>query len=363
MKNKNMNVIIAASGTGGHIYPGISVASELKSKGYNPVFFVSGNSASAEIIKNSGFDYKSFAVSGMPRKFSLAFIKFMFMMKISFFKSLVLMIKLKPAFVIGTGGYIAVPAVFAGKMCFKKTFIHEQNTIPGVANRLLNAVADMTFISFKESEKYFKCKKKLFYSGYPVRKDITGISKEEACSRLKLDKNIFTVLVFGGSLGAVKLNETAFDAMKVLSEKEKIQVLHITGDKSFAEIKEKTKDTGFYKVYGYMHDMGSVYAASDIVICRAGAGTVFELKALNKPAVLVPYPYATDNHQYFNAQEIKKENFIEVMEEKDLTVEKLLQTICKIRKNIPKAESFKAEKFPQEIIAEEIIRIAANEKI
>ncbi|MCL2334930.1 MAG: undecaprenyldiphospho-muramoylpentapeptide beta-N-acetylglucosaminyltransferase [Endomicrobia bacterium] len=356
MENKNLNVIIAASGTGGHIYPGISVARELKEKGYNPIFFLSSNSASAEIIKNSGFDYRSFAISGMPRRFSTAFFKFAFAMIVSFFKSVVLMLKIKPAFVIGTGGYISVPAVLAGKICFKKTFIHEQNTIPGVANRLLNVIADITFISFKESAKYFKCGKRLFYFGYPVRKDVVGVMKEDGCSKLNLDKNIFTVLIFGGSLGAAKLNETAFAAMFAASQKEKIQVLHVTGEKSFSEVKEKAAKLPFYRVFEYMHDMGSVYAAADIVICRAGAGTVFELKALNKPAVLVPYPYATDNHQYFNAQEIKKENFTEVIEEKDLTAEKLLQTVDAIRKNIPQVKPVKMEKFPQEVIAEEIIR-------
>ncbi|MCL2145017.1 MAG: undecaprenyldiphospho-muramoylpentapeptide beta-N-acetylglucosaminyltransferase [Endomicrobia bacterium] len=355
---KNMNIIIAASGTGGHIYPGIALALEMKEKGFDPVFFISNNEASVEIIKNSGFEYVPFNFSGMPRKLSFSFFMFLLKLDLAFFKALRNIFKYKPAAVVGVGGYISVPAVIAAKICGKKTYIHEQNTIPGMANKLLNRFADKTMISFKGSEKYFKNKKNIVFTGYPVRKEIFAAVKDGGCDALKFDKNIFTLMIFGGSLGAVKLNETAFDAVKILSKKINMQAIHITGKKGHEEIKNKAANEKNYKVFDYMHDIASAYAASDAVICRAGAGAVFELQLLGKPAVLVPYPYAADNHQYYNAKEAAQSGNMTIIEEKDLTPENLAGAVENIKNNFkPDKESVSsALMLPQEIMADEIIK-------
>lgn len=350
------NIIIAASGTGGHIYPGIALAKEMKDNGFNPVFFVSNNEASAEIIKNSGFEYITFNLSGMPRKASPSFIIFLFKLSFSFFKALKNIVKLKPSAVIGVGGYISVPAVLAAKVCRKKTFIHEQNTVPGIANRFLNRFAGKTLISFKDSEKYFKNKKNIIFTGYPVRREILAALKDDACAALKFDKNIFTLLIFGGSLGAVRLNEAAFGAVEILSKKMKIQIIHITGKKGFDEIKRKAEGKNNYLLFDYMHNISNAYAAADLVICRAGAGTVFELLLLDKPAVLVPYPYATDNHQYYNAKEISQNGKIIVIEEKDLTAKMLAKAVEDIKNNLKINEKKQVLKLPQEIMADVIIK-------
>jgi len=359
---ENKNVIIAASGTGGHIYPGISLAKEFRDNGYQVMFFISNNEASENIMKNSGFDFVTFNLSGMPRGFSIRFVSFFFKLIFSFFKSLKLISKIKPAAVIGTGGYISVPPVFAAKILKIKTFIHEQNVFPGVANKLLNRIADITFVSFKDSEKYFK-RKKIFFSGYPVRKDISGISKFDVCRKFNFENDIFTILIFGGSLGAAKINEIAFDAVKELSLKEKTQTLHITGQKNHDYIRSKNCNEASYKIFDYMHDIRDAYAASDIVICRAGAGTVFELKMLKKSAVLIPYPSASDNHQFYNAKEIEKDGVVEIIDEKNLSVSALVSLIEKLKSNqnkqiVSNSECSQAklpiESFPQEIIFGEI---------
>ncbi|MDR2817909.1 MAG: UDP-N-acetylglucosamine--N-acetylmuramyl-(pentapeptide) pyrophosphoryl-undecaprenol N-acetylglucosamine transferase, partial [Endomicrobium sp.] len=145
-KDKKKNFIIVASGTGGHIYPGIALAREFQSKGCNPIFFINNNSASLKILNNSGFQYVAFNMVGMPRKFSFSFVVFLVKLKISFFKALKRILYINPAAVIGTGGYLAVPVLFAAKTLGKKIFIHEQNTIPGKANILLNKIADETFV-------------------------------------------------------------------------------------------------------------------------------------------------------------------------------------------------------------------------
>ncbi|GHT05431.1 hypothetical protein AGMMS5026_03580 [Endomicrobiia bacterium] len=181
----NRNIIIASSGTGGHIYPGIALAEEFKNKGYNPIFFISNNTASIKILKNSGFEYIEFNVSGMPGEISFLFITFLVKMKFSFFKALIKIVKLNPLAVIGTGGYIAVPVLFAAKILHKKTFIHEQNAIPGKANILLNKITDKTFISFQSSEKYFK-KKILFSQTIPLGKIFCRYQKKKYYGNLNL---------------------------------------------------------------------------------------------------------------------------------------------------------------------------------
>lgn len=182
---RNGNIIIASSGTGGHIYPGIALAEEFKSKGYNPVFFISNNATSIKILKNSGFEYIEFNVSGMPGKISFLFITFLVKMKFSFFRALRKIVKLNPLAVVGTGGYMAVPVLFAAKILHKKTFIHEQNAVPGKANILLNKIANKTFINFQSSEKYFK-KKAPFSQIILSGKIFCQYQKKRCCGNLNL---------------------------------------------------------------------------------------------------------------------------------------------------------------------------------
>ncbi len=181
---ENRNIIIASSGTGGHIYPGIVLAEEFKNKGYNPIFFISNNAVSLKILKNSGFEYIKFNVSGIPKKNSFLFIMFLIKMKFSFFKALAKIVKLNPLVVVGTGGYVAVPVIFAAKILHKKIFIHEQNAVPGKANILLNKIADKTSINFKSSEKYFK--KKLFFQTILSGKIFCQCQKKRYCGNLNL---------------------------------------------------------------------------------------------------------------------------------------------------------------------------------
>jgi UDP-N-acetylglucosamine--N-acetylmuramyl-(pentapeptide) pyrophosphoryl-undecaprenol N-acetylglucosamine transferase len=282
--NKKENIIIVASGTGGHIYPGIALAKEFESKGYNPIFFVNNNPAAQEIIKNSRFQYVVFNMIGAPRKFSFSFILFWVKSNFAFFKSLKCILQTKPLTVIGTGGYLTVPALFAAKVVGRKIFIHEQNAMPGKANILLNKIANETFVSFSSCEEYFD-NKNITVSGYPARNDIFDVSKNNALRSLGLNSDIFTVLVFGGSLGALKLNEVAYSVLSQLVSNNKAQVIHITGAKDFERMQNLVGDRANYKVFAYMHNIAYAYAACDIVISRSGAGTVFELKALKKPAI------------------------------------------------------------------------------
>jgi UDP-N-acetylglucosamine--N-acetylmuramyl-(pentapeptide) pyrophosphoryl-undecaprenol N-acetylglucosamine transferase len=353
-KYKKKNIIIVASGTGGHIYPGIALAREFQSKGYSSIFFINNNSSSLEILNNSCFQYVTFNMVGMPKFFSFSFIVFLAKLKISFFKALKQILYINPVAVIGTGGYLAVPVLFAAKTLGKKIFIHEQNAIPGKANILLNKIADKTFVSFSFSTKYFK-NKNLVVSGYPVREDILSVSKKnDALKMLSLNDNIFTVLVFGGSLGAVKLNEVTCKALLRFVSSNEMQVIHITGAKDFERIQKIVRVYANYRIFNYMHNIGYAYAACDMIISRSGAGTVFELKALGKPAVLIPYPYARDSHQYWNAKEIEEKGKVQIIEEKDFTEKNILELVEILKINAKKVAVKDILKLPQEIIYEEM---------
>jgi len=350
---KNKTIIIAVSGTGGHIYPGIALAEELKNKGYDPVFFISNNSISLDILKYSQFRYIQFNISGMPRKISFAFLIFLIKMGFSLFKALKQIIKLNPIATIGTGGYMTIPVFLTAKILNKKTFIHEQNAIPGKATTLLNKIANKTFISFSSSKKFLK---NTIISGCPIRKDLLTVSKEKALLELELKSEVFTILVFGGSLGATKFNEIVCKVLLDLHIKNKFQVLHITGSKNYIKIQEKAKNNSDYRVFDYMHNIANAYVTSNIVICRSGASTIFELKVLDKSAILVPYPYATNNHQYLNAKEIEKSDKVIIIEEKNLTEENLNKAIYKIKRNTSNNTAKGIIKLPQDLIIKEIIK-------
>jgi UDP-N-acetylglucosamine--N-acetylmuramyl-(pentapeptide) pyrophosphoryl-undecaprenol N-acetylglucosamine transferase len=352
---KYKNIIIASSGTGGHIYPGIALAREFKKNGYNPIFFITNNKISVEILQNNGFEYILFNFSGMPRKISFSFIVFLVKLNWSLLKALKYILVLQPLAVIGTGGYVSVPAIFASKILKKKTFIHEQNTVPGKANIFLNKLVDKIFISFEYSKKYFN-NTNLVFSGYPIREEVLHTSKAEALKKLCILDNIFTVLVFGGSLGSVKLNDIACKTLLNLSKNKQMQVIHVTGNKNYLQMLKFIESNKNYKVFKYMHNIYDAYAVSDIAICRCGAGTIFELKALNKPAVFVPYPYATDDHQYWNAKEVEEDKKFILIEEKDLTEKKLSEAVEVLYLNLNTKKNNSPYELPQELIFKEIIQ-------
>jgi len=356
------NILIITSGTGGHVYPGIALASELRNSGYNPVFVANdvANSVSLNIVKNSGYDYKLLDFYAPPRKISIK----LFLFPVNFIKSIFqannILNKIKPKVVIGMGAYLSVPVLIVAKLKHIPTMIHEQNSIPGLANKFLSKFVDKIAISFENSSKYF-CQSKTIYTSNPVRKDIFNISRKDACQKLNINNSIFTVFIFGGSLGAVKLNNIVFNVAEKLyaKYKDKIQFIHITGDKYFKEIKNKY-DVIAYKKYiaPYMHDIGNAYACSDLVIGRAGAGAVKEIAMYGLKAVFIPFPFATDNHQYFNAKNIEKNGSIDVIEEKDLKEEQLIEIIEKnMNSKIDENRVVSPKVFPQKQLLNEVLKL------
>lgn len=358
MNTKDKTIIIATSGTGGHIYPGLELAKEFRKKGYIPIFFISNNMISIEIFKNNTFKYVTFNLFCSPHKLTKSIIPFIFRMLCAFFKSLVIISKLKPLAIIGMGGYISVPSILAAKILRKKTFIHEQNVIPGKANILLSKITDKVFISFNKSRKYLGKNTILF--GCPIRHNIVLLTtrRQFLLRQIGFNDKKPIIFIFGGSIGSKIINTVACETFLDLAKQNKFQIIHVTGfNNCYDIIKSKVIDNHFYKVFKYIHNIGAAYSVSDVVICRSGASTIFELQTLKKPAVLIPYLYASNNHQYWNAY--GSNNFHKIiLNETTLTKQSLLDavsiTLHKIKKN--RYTFFNITKLPQELICNEILK-------
>ncbi len=316
-------ILIAVSSTGGHIYPGVALAEALKKKGWD-VFFVGKKS---EIISREGYRFYSLSVVGYPRVLSVFssvfFVKFFY----SIIQSIKILLKEKPDIVIGFGGYVSFPAIFSAWLMNIPSIIHEQNFIPGLANKLSAKFANKICVSFEASKKYFPSKKVVF-TGNPVRQEILNISRPLPTSRFPI-----TVLIFGGSQGAHNININLISSLAHFSPlKEKLRFIHITGEKDFEVVKNVYKNNGFMaEVQKYLYNIETAYQKASLVVCRAGATTIAEIIALKMPAILIPYPYSTEDHQKVNAKYLVDNGCAILIEEKE--IKKLPEEIIKLVDN------------------------------
>jgi len=317
--------LIVAAGTGGHLYPGIAVARAIRKKpDWDVLFVVRDGDMGKTLLEREGWRVESIAGQGMPRGISWKWLTFPFRLMGGVFQSLRLLRRVRPTVVIGMGGYLSFSAIGMARLLGIRTLIHEQNVLPGLTNRIVARWADSIAVSFPESESYFPSKK-VWVSGLPLRAEIVSRDRAEARRAFGLQPTLPTVLVFGGSLGAHKMNQVALQTWKRLEqERLSFQVLHITGPNDFTEMQSAYKELSIpVHVLAYSHDMPSAYAAADVIVCRAGASTIAELCMVEKPAILVPYPFAAEDHQLFNAEVLMKRFVAEVILDKDLEPEVL----------------------------------------
>ncbi|HBU68910.1 MAG TPA: undecaprenyldiphospho-muramoylpentapeptide beta-N-acetylglucosaminyltransferase [Elusimicrobia bacterium] len=363
ISSENNIVLIAAGGTGGHLYPGIALADELIRHGLTPVFLTKFNDNAKPIFEKEFLRYYEVPVRGMPRKLSFGLVLFFIDLVRSCFYTANIIRSLKPAVVVGMGGFISFPAIFTARLFSIPRVIHEQNSLPGLANRVLALISGRVAVSFASSARFFP-KSRTILTGNPVRKSIFSVEPAKVFAELKLDSSRFTVLVFGGSLGASGINRVVSESLSDLAElKDKIQFLHITGKNDAGRARESYQKAGFKAlVLEYLHEIGKAYAAADYIICRAGATTVAELLYAEKKSLLVPYPKATGNHQEYNASILVETGLASMIREKDLNG-KLVARYIKdaLREFDGKREACALPDFlPQQKLAAEIIKIAES---
>jgi UDP-N-acetylglucosamine--N-acetylmuramyl-(pentapeptide) pyrophosphoryl-undecaprenol N-acetylglucosamine transferase len=300
-------LLIVAGGTGGHLYPGIAVARSVvregSARGWRVAFVVRRGDIGKELLRREGFDVLELSGQGWPRRFSLRMFTFAFHLGAGFSQAWALLRERRPKAVLGMGGYLSFPVLLAAHLQRIPTMIHEQNVIPGLSNRQLARWANSVAVSFPESLKVFGVQK-AWVSGLPIRPEIGQVEQADGRRRLGLQPDKVTFLIFGGSLGAERINRSALEAWSLLSDlRDRFQIVHITGEKLYEPIQRGYQSLPVRStVMPYCHEMSAALAASDLVVCRAGASTVAELVAVKRPAVLVPYPFASENHQFYNAE-------------------------------------------------------------
>ncbi len=331
-----MRVLICGGGTGGHIYPGLALARYLVKKNKENVILFVGTSQGLEdeIIPHAGFPLEVVSVKAFNKRSLKEVLAASFELLRSLKQSREIIKRFKPDVVVGTGGYAAGPVTLASSLLRVPVLIHEQNVIPGVTNRLLAARVNRVCISFEETRAYFK-KAKVKLTGNPRASEIGHLSREEGLRRLpELDPRQKTVLVFGGSRGALQLNNVMVELFNHGNFPAGVQFLYITGELYYEDVIKKLK--GKYSsvvVKPYLTDMSAALAAADLVISRAGATALAEITVCGVPAILVPSPNVAYNHQYYNALLLEKEGAAVLIEEKDFTAQKLSEQLKDFREN------------------------------
>ncbi|MCI2041818.1 MAG: undecaprenyldiphospho-muramoylpentapeptide beta-N-acetylglucosaminyltransferase [Bacilli bacterium] len=358
-----MKIAITAGGTGGHIFPALAIINKIKSHDKNSKFLYFGTTDRMEkdIIPEKGIPYIGIQMKGLNRKNILKNITVLKIYLAAIKKAEVELKKFKPDIVIGVGGYITAPVLVAANHLGIKTIIHEQNSIPGVSNKLLSHFVNKICVSFKESEAYFP-KKKTIYTGNPRSEEILSMEKGKREDFGFNHKSKFIILVMG-SLGSLTMTKKMKELIPSFKDKD-YQVLVVTGKNYYDDYKDVKTPTNvkivpFYDAK-YMKD-------ADLIITRSGASTIAEVTALLLPSIMIPSPYVTHNHQYKNAKALEDKKACKILEEKDFCKENLLSLIdeCfkkevynEMRKNL---KEFSCPNSA-EAIYKEIMRLVRNEE-
>lgn len=304
-----MKVIIAGGGTGGHLFPGIALAEEFRRRdsGTQIMFVGTEHGIEAKIIPREGYPVRFVRAEGIVGKSVVRKTKAAIKIVLSFLDARRILNTVMPDLVIGVGGYASGAIVLMARLKSVPTMIHEQNSVPGITNRILGRFVDRICVTYQESLPVFP-PARTFLTGNPIRHKILKGEREAACRLFSLEKGLFTVFVFGGSSGAQSINCNIVDALNHLGDlREKVQFLHQTGDSDYESVRQAYRKAGVRgTVAPFIYQMAEAYAAADVVVSRAGATTLAEITALGKPAILVPYPHAAGRHQEFNAMKLRE---------------------------------------------------------
>jgi UDP-N-acetylglucosamine--N-acetylmuramyl-(pentapeptide) pyrophosphoryl-undecaprenol N-acetylglucosamine transferase len=300
-----VNVLFAGGGTGGHLYPGIAMAAELKKRvpGVRITFAGTARGLEATEVPRLGYPLHLLPVRGLKRSIAPAAIigniGALGGFVMSIFKAMSIIHKEKPDVVVGTGGYVSAPVLMAAKLSGRRTLIQEQNAFPGLTTRMLSGLVTEVHLSFVQSRHYFATNDPVFVTGNPAR-EFPEENRQSCLDFFGFDASRPTLLVFGGSLGARSINNAMLKFYRRLDGD--VNLIWQTGKPDAERVKTEAGSSSTRWIAPFIEDMGKAYGAADLVLCRSGASTLAELTNLGKPSVLVPYPYAAADHQRYNAQ-------------------------------------------------------------
>ena len=351
-----MNVIIAAAGTGGHINPGIAIANKIKKENKDAKITFIGTIRGLEndLVPRAGYDLKRIEAYGIKRKISINNIKNMFKTLNSYKEARNIVKKLKPDLVIGTGGYICGPVISAATKYKIPTMLHESNAYPGVAVKFLSGKVNTVLVGFEDAKKRLPKAKRVVVSGTPTKikkVDLTQEKKLELKKELRIKNDLPVALIFGGSQGAKSINQALIGIIENKLN-ESYNIVWSAGQGQYEEVKEHLEEKGLSinsikntTILPYIYNMEEVMNFADLIVARSGAMTITEVAIVGKPAIFIPFPFATENHQEYNAKVLANRGAAKIILDKDLNKDILNTKICEIisNKNLQEQMSKKAK--------------------
>lgn len=361
-----MKILFAAGGTGGHINPALATAGEIRERYPDAeiLFVGTKDKMEAKLVPAAGYDFKTIKISGFQRKISIENIirnikTIIYLLFCSFSVKKILK-DFKPDVVVGFGGYVSGPVVRTAAKMGIPTAIHEQNAYPGITNKTLAKVVDRVMLTAAEAEKYMQCKNAPVVTGLPVRGEMLRADRDFSRAKLGIKDGQLFVLSMGGSLGAMTINNAMVDLIADNYSNKNLYFLHAMGQYGLW-VPEKLKEKGVVdadnvEVREYISDMDVCMSAADVVVCRAGASSLSELQALGKASILIPSPNVAENHQYHNAMALVNKGAALIVEEKELTKEKMQALFDSLTKDDEK-------RLDIENNAKEMATLDAKEKI
>lgn len=366
---QSLRVIISGGGTGGHIFPAIAIANAIKKMNAEAEILFVGAKGKMEMEKvpAAGYKIEGLDISGIDRSLSLKNLAFPFRLLKSVMRSIQIIRTFKPDVAVGVGGFASGPLLYAAQKKNIPTLIQEQNSFAGITNKMLGKKAKRICVAYNSMDKFFPADK-IKVTGNPVRQDILNLEgkREHAFDFFGLDKNKKTLLVIGGSLGARTINESIAASIEKIAG-EKFQVLWQTGKLFFPTAQKVVENKSNVKAYDFVTKMDLAYAVADVVVSRAGASSISELCIVKKPAILVPFPFAAEDHQTSNAMALVTKQAAILIKDSEAK-EKLMNEVFLLMEDTEKQELLKnnigklALTNSDEVIAEEVIKLATERK-
>lgn len=352
-------IMIMAGGTGGHIFPALSLAENLRAQGWNIVWLGAKTGMEATLVAPKGYTMAWISMTGVRGKSLLRLALLPLDLLIAFWQSARAIFTHRPDVVLGMGGYVSFPGGMMASLLNRPLVIHEQNSIAGLANKVLAKVADRVLAGFPTP---FGASTAVIWTGNPVRNEITGIAAPEA--RYRARSGVLRLTVIGGSLGAQALNETVPQALALLPAAERPLVTHQSGERHIAQVQDNYQRAGVTAtLVPFIADMAAQYANADLIICRAGALTIAELAAAGIASVLVPFPHAVDDHQTHNARFLSEPGAAVLVPQGEFTAQKLASLLSGFTREALLAMAQKARDLGKpdatQAVASECMRLAA----
>ncbi|MEN6413709.1 MAG: undecaprenyldiphospho-muramoylpentapeptide beta-N-acetylglucosaminyltransferase [Veillonellales bacterium] len=366
-----MRIIMSGGGTGGHIYPAITIIRAIKTvvQPCEVLFVGTKYGLEADIVPKEGLDFATIDIRGFERHLSWQNVATVFKAVGSLWESQKILRRFKPDIVIGTGGYVCGPILLTASLLGIPTMIQEQNVVPGITNKILSHFVDKIAVGYGEAGRHFNRPDKVVFTGNPIRSEVMTAAREEGIAALSLDPQCRTILISGGSRGARSINNAMLEVHKYFFRQPDIQLLHITGKNEYNDIVGNLMKSGIdvtkpgnIIIKPYLYNMPDALAAADLAIFRAGAVGLAELTARGIPSILIPYPYAAENHQEFNARVMENQGAAVVIRDRELNGTRLRETMEELLQDTRKLQQMAAasKKIGRPLAAENIANLAVK---